>query len=240
LSRTAPAAVFFAGCSGRRHRFHTCAEPGAQSHRMKSGFLGVLLLCCCALFSADAASAQAPPPKLESLQGTLHLIAEADGKHGTKTIATKIWAKGNSTRIEMHLDTGKVISIQRGNTIYVHREGEKTGTRHEVNGLAAMGLVRQIEYIKSKAKMTRSEVIDGDVYYRYELRETFPDTAAEVLLSAKTSLPRTWYSVVRTDDGMTYLEEYLYSGMEGNVDLPDSLFELPPDVKFNVGRGADE
>ena len=138
----------------------------------------------------------------------------------------------------MLLDTGKVISVQRGNTIYVYREGEKTGTRHEVNGLAAMGLVRQIEYIKSKAKVTRSELIEGDVYYRYELRDNFPNTTAEVLLSAKTSLPRMWFSVVRTDDGMTYLEEYLYSNMESNVDLPDSLFELPPDVKFNLMPGT--
>ena len=37
---------------------------------------------------------------------------------------------------------------------------------------------------------------------------------------------------------MTYLEEYLYSNMVSNVDLPDSLFELPPDVKFNLMPGT--
>ncbi len=205
---------------------------------MKIGLFSVFLLCWCAMVSADAATTQSGPPKLESLKGTLHIITEANGNLGTTTIATQVWAKGNNTRIEMLLDTAKVISVQRGNTIYVYRERENTGTRHEVSGLAAMGLIRQIEYIKSKAKVTRSELIEGDVYYRYELRETFPDAIADVLLSAKTSLPRTWFSVVRTDDGMTYLEEYLYSGMESNVDLPDSFFELPPDVKFNLMRGT--
>jgi outer membrane lipoprotein-sorting protein len=203
---------------------------------MKVWHFSAFLFFCCALLSADAASAQATPPRLESLKGTLHIITETSGNLGNKTVATQVWAKGNNTRIEMLLDTGKAISVQRGNSIYVYREGEKTGTRQEVSGLAAMGLVRQIEYIKSKAKVTRSEVIQGDVYDHYELRDTFPDTTAEVLLSAKTSLPRTWYSIVRTDDGMSYLEEYLYSDMESNVDLPDSLFELPPNVKFNLMR----
>ena len=207
-----------------------------QSDRVRIWLFRTVFFCWCALLSAHATYGQTMPPRLDSLQGTLRIITENNGKLGTTTIATRLWAKGNNTRIEMLLDTGKVISIQRGNTIYVYRESDKMGTRHGVSGLAAMGLVRQIEYIKSKAKITRSELIGGDVYYRYELRESFPDTAAEVLLSAKTSLPLMWFSVGRTDDGAAYLEEYLYSDMEGNVDLPDSLFELPPDVKFNLMR----
>jgi outer membrane lipoprotein-sorting protein len=200
---------------------------------MKKLLPNILFPCLFTLLATYQIHGQTTPPKLESLKGTLHIITEEGGRRGTKTIATRIWAKGDNTRIEMLVDSEKVISIQRGNTIYVYRDGEKVGTRHEVSGLAAMGLVRQIDYIKSKGKITQSEMIKGEIYNHYELREAFPGGIAEVLLSAKTSLPRTWFSVARMEDGTAYLEEYLYSDVEGNVVLPDQLFELPSEVKFN-------
>lgn len=181
------------------------------------------------LLAAAFAIAQEPvPPELTSLHGTMiTMISDDEG------VPMEIWAKGDHLRAEASDGDRKVITIQQGSTSYTFAPGLKTGHKMRVQaGLGAMGLVKQIAEIKAKGKRKGSREIEGVVYDEYNYDVNAPEEWAVVFLDAKTSLPRYWISAVRTGENSASAVRLVYRDMEANVDLPDSLFQLPQDVTF--------
>jgi len=149
-------------------------------------------------------------------------------------LSSKIWAKGNNVRAELTYDQKKAVSIQLGDTVYTYIEGSKqTGSKkHLGSGLGAMGLIKQIEEIKAKGKKQGSVKIEGIVCDKYEYDVNAPGERAVVYLSASTSLPRTWVSVVQLADTPASVLRMHYRDLKANVDIPDNMFKLPANVTF--------
>ena len=94
-----------------------------------------------------------------------------------------------------------------------------------------MVTTRQIEEVRAKGKKQTPEVIDGVRHDKYEYDLNRGETAI-VYLSAETSLPRIWLSVIRSADGGASVMKMVYRDMQANVAIPDALFRLPADVAF--------
>jgi hypothetical protein len=96
-----------------------------------------------------------------------------------------------------------------------------------------MGVIKPIEEIKAKGKKQDSEQGEAGRYDKYEYNVNGPEEMAVVYLSAETSLPRIWLSVVKTGDKEASLLRVQYRDLKANVDIPDDMFKLPPDVTFS-------
>lgn len=167
--------------------------------------------------------------ELKSLHGTqITMTSDSEG------MSSQIWAKGNNLRLEMTVGNQKAISIQLGDTLYTYVEGSKAGTKQPLGrGLGSMGLIRQIEEIKARGKKEGSQELEGVRYVEYKYDVNFPAEAADAWLSATTSLPRIWFSVVRTADSTASGLRMVFRDMVANPDIPDDMFKLPPGVTFS-------
>jgi outer membrane lipoprotein-sorting protein len=167
-------------------------------------------------------------PKIKSLRGTMVVSYE----EGEKGIAFKVWAKGNNMRTELSVPPRTVITLQRGNFLYIYEEGSKVGKKESLGvGLASVGLVKQIEEVKTYGKKQGSKDIDGDLYYEY-LYTKVDGEGAWVLLSAGTSIPKYWVSQIETPNGEVSVMKMIFRDMAANIHIPDSMFELPKGVTF--------
>ncbi|GAH04956.1 unnamed protein product [marine sediment metagenome] len=171
-------------------------------------------------------------PQLKSLRGTM--LTYADETEIRKAVSFKIWAKGIYMRTELTAGSRKIISIQRGNTLYTYEEGSKeNGTKQWLGtGLASMGFLDQIREVKGYAKKQDPEVIEGELYHRYVYDKNKPQALAIVVLSDKTSLPKVWISYLKLADGTISKLHMYYDDMEANVEIPDAMFSLPRGVRF--------
>lgn len=184
-----------------------------------------------ALIAAAPAPAGAQPSgsaRLESLQGSLIIMTGDD-----RGVPARIWAKGNNTRTELNNGRQTAATIQLGDAMYTYVDGsKKAGTKRLLApGLGSMGLIRQIEEIRAKGKKQTSEMIDGVRYDKFEYDVNRGETAV-VYLSAETSLPRIWFSVIKPVDKDASVMRMIYRDMQANVAIPDALFRLPADVAF--------
>jgi outer membrane lipoprotein-sorting protein len=172
------------------------------------------------------------PTKLESLRGTLIMMMNE-----TEGVASKLWAKGNNTRVDFTGTRGvTVTTIQRGDTMYTFDEISAKGKKERIpEGLATKGLVKQIEEVKKNGKKVESAEIDGETYEIYQYAVSSEELVV-VMLSARTSLPRIWTSAIRTGLNRTSSLTMKYRDMEANVNVPDDLFKLPANVKFSEER----
>ena len=156
-------------------------------------------------------------------------------------VASEIWAKGNNLRSEVRAGDLKVISIQRGPTIYTFREGDQIGTKQTLQrGLGSLGFIKQIETVKAHGKKTGSQEIEGVEYDIYEYDVNAPAEMTILYLSKETSLPRFGISVVQTGEKTAEAMRMVYRDMEANVDIPDELFKLPEGIKFTESSANDE
>lgn len=172
--------------------------------------------------------------KLASLHGTMITDMPEGLGVPARILVTKIWAKGNNVRSEITSNKQKVITIQLGDTMYTFEEGSRTGVKEHMGaGLAAMGLIKQIEQVKAKGKKIDSREIEGVLYDKYVYGENYPQAMAVVFLSAKTSLPRKWVSIIKIDEKNTSTVKSYYRGMKAIVEISDEMFTLPPKVKFS-------
>jgi alpha/beta superfamily hydrolase/outer membrane lipoprotein-sorting protein len=163
---------------------------------------------------------------LTSLQGTLILMVSED-----RGIPAKFWAKGNNMRLEASVGAKKTITIQVGDTLYTFNEGEKSGLKqHLGRGLGSMGLLRQIELIKTRGKKQGSKEFEGVLCDIYEYEA--PQELALVYLSVATSLPQRWISTIRSGDTTSSIL-MLFRNLEANMGIPDEMFKVPPEVKFS-------
>lgn len=167
--------------------------------------------------------------KLESLQGTLVIMMSED-----RGVPARIWAKGNNTRTELSDGKQTAVTIQLGDVMYTYVEGSKrTGTkRHMGTGLGSMGFIRQIEEIRAKGKKQIPEEIDGVRYDKYEYDLSGREAMAVVYLSAETSLPHIWLSVIKSGENDASVLKMVYRDMKANVEISDELFKPPADVAF--------
>lgn len=191
-----------------------------------------LSLVFAALASATGSESTGELPKLTSLHGTLiMMVSEGEG------MPFEIWAKANNLRSEFTADTQKIITIQRGNTLYTYRDGSPSGEKQFLPaGLASMGLVKQIEEVKAHGTKSGVETIEGKRYQVYKYDVNFPKASSVVYLSVDTSLPIYWLSAVMTSEKEATVEQMIYRNMEANVEIPDELFDLPQDVDFSAAR----
>ena len=191
-----------------------------------------LLMLACQIDSESIAS----QTELKTLHGTMILmLSEYEG------VTSEIWAKGNNLRSEVRFGDLKVISIQRGPTIYTYREGDQTGTKEMLQrGLGTLGFIKQIETIKAHGMKTGSEEIEGVEYDIYEYDVNAPAEMTILYLSKETSLPRFGISVVQTGGKTAEVMRMAYRDMEANIDIPDELFELPEGIKFTESSANDE
>ncbi len=174
--------------------------------------------------------------ELKTLHGTMILMLSQD-----KGVVSEIWAKGNNLRSELRVGDLKVITIQRGPTMYTFREGDRTGTKQTLQrGLGSLGFIKQIETVKAHGKKTGSEEIEGVVYDIYEYDVNAPSEMSILYLSRETSLPRFGISVVKTGKKTAEAIRMAYRDMEANVDIPDELFELPEGVRFTDSSAHGE
>ena len=167
-------------------------------------------------------------PNLRTLRGTVvTMMSENEG------LPSKFWAKGNLYRSETTFGDRKMISIQRGNDLYIFEQGSTTGEITALGrGLGTMGLVRQIEDIKRLGKKQDSVQIEGELHDIYFYDINMPEESALVYLSRKTSLPKIWISVLRTSEETAEGRRMFYRNLEANAEIPDHLFEIPKDVRF--------
>lgn len=92
----------------------------------------LLMLAC----QADSESI-ARQTERKTLHGTTILMLSED-----EGVALEIWAKGNNLRSEVRSGDLKVITIQRGPTIYTFREGDQIGTKQtHQRGLGTLGFI---------------------------------------------------------------------------------------------------
>lgn len=191
-----------------------------------------LLIIACQTDSESIAS----QTELKTLHGTMILMLSED-----EGVASEIWAKGNNLRSEILAGDSKVISIQRGPTIYTFGEGAQTGTKQTLQrGLGTLGFVKQIETVKAVGKKTGSQVIEGLEYDIYTYDVNAPAEMTILYLSKETSLPRFGISVVQTGEKTAEAMRMIYRDMEANVDIPDDLFKLPEGIKFTESSAKDE
>jgi hypothetical protein len=189
-----------------------------------------LLALAIAVPTHFAGQAAPPLPKLESLHCIMVAGSEAGGGAGTE-----IWAKDSNVRSERTADGQKVVTIQLGNMLYTYRTGSPGGEKKRLgSGLASMGLIRQIEWIKEKGQKIGSETIEGEMYdrYQYEERTGTGGEIVSVLLSERTSVPRAWSSMTFGGNKASTWTVY-YKDALANVSVPDEMFTLPPEIKFS-------
>jgi outer membrane lipoprotein-sorting protein len=198
---------------------------------MKTAYVApVVALALAAAMPVFASQQTSGSAKLESLRGTLITMVSED-----RGIPARIWAKGNNTRTELTDGRQKTVTIQLGDTMYTYLEGStKPGMKQYLGrGLGSMGLIRQIEEIKAKGKQQTPEEIEGVRYDKYEYESNDRREVAVVYLSADTSLPRIWLSLVKAGEKDVSVLRMHYRDMQANVEIPDELFKLPPDVTFS-------
>jgi outer membrane lipoprotein-sorting protein len=161
--------------------------------------------------------------------------------HGdTEGFTAEIWAKGNNVRSEIAFGDQKVVTIQRGDTMYTFGSNSHVGNKTQFEaGLASLGLILQIATVKSKGKKDSTHNVDGTVYDLYVYEVDAPHEIARVLLNSKTSLPQDWDSTVKNADGAPATVRMKFRNLAANVDVPDELFALPPDVQFSEVPAAE-
>ena len=186
--------------------------------RMRLACVTVLVLIL-----AEASFGDAPPSELKSLHGTMVTM------HGdTEGFTAEIWAKGNNVRSEIAFGDQKVVTIQRGDTMYTFGSNSHVGNKTQFEaGLASLGLIQQIATVKSKGKKDSTRNVDGTVYDLYVYEVDAPHEIARVLLNSKTSLPQDWDSTVKNADGAPATVRMKFRNLAANVDVPDELFALP-------------
>jgi hypothetical protein len=174
-------------------------------------------------------------PRLDSMHGTM--ITLIDEKHG---IEMEVWAKADKVRSEIKEGDKMIVVIQLGDTLYTFSPGRKEGQKTRFDGgLAAHGLIEQIALVKSKGKLDGTQEANGIAYDRYAYEVDAPGELAIVLFEAKTSLPKDWLSIVEKGDGKHEASRTIFRDMQANVEVPDSLFELPPEVQFEEITAGD-
>lgn len=189
----------------------------------------VLAIVLVMIVPAAGSEPKGATPELKSLHGTM--IMMLSDKEG---LPFEIWAKGNDVRTEFNGNTQKIISIQRGNTIYTYGDRASSGMRQVVlNGLGSIGLIKQIEEVKARGKKTDVHEIEGKQYQVYEYDINLPEEVAIVFLSVETSLPSYWHGVVKPGDNTASTQRMLFRNMEANVVVPDELFNIPRNVNFS-------
>jgi outer membrane lipoprotein-sorting protein len=195
--------------------------------------MNAMFLVALSLVNVAIAQGQhpSPPAKLEALRGTLiMMISENEG------VSCEIWAAGNSSRSELIKGGIKVTTIQRGDTMYTFDDTSLKGKKERIKGgLAAKGLVKQIEEVRKNGKKVESREIEGQIYdvYQYSVDS---DEIVVAVLSARTYLPRAWVSSLRIGLNRASTVSLIYRDMEANVNIPDDLFKLPANVKFSEER----
>lgn len=200
--------------------------------KILSMLIGSMLMACvltCSIRPVQAESQVDTQVSLRTLQGTvITMISEKDG------LPMRFWAKDNSFRGEITSGNRKIISIQRGNKNYTYEQGGKEGTLVETKrGLASMGLVRQIQDIKRLGKKNDAVEIEGETHDVFIYDVNIPEESAIVYLSRKTSLPRLWISVIRTANDRAEGNRMIFTDLKANHEIPDELFQIPPDVQFS-------
>lgn len=172
---------------------------------------------------------------LRSLHGTVWTAYDVDPDIPAEDlpfIRSEVWARDDLTRYESRADGKTTVGIQRGPVMYSFVEGEATGVKVRLRGgIGALGLIRQIEMIKSLGKRVETEVVDGVVCDSY----VFPDEATgefiSTRLSRETSVPDVW--VGRLPNG--HVTIVYYENVEANVGIPDDRFRIPDGVAFASG-----
>jgi outer membrane lipoprotein-sorting protein len=186
--------------------------------------IGILLAATMSVFGDEQ---RAGLPALKAFHGTMVTLVSGD-----EGPPCEIWASGDNVRMEHNFGGRKIITIQRGDTMYTYgtdsRQGNKT--RFET-GLASMGLIKQIAEIKAKGKMQGSREIEGISYGKFLYRA--PHEEATVYLAMSTSLPGEWESAVETGEKKATRLTMRYRNMEANVKISDDMFALPRGVVFS-------
>jgi len=167
------------------------------------------------------------------------VAAELKSLHGTMVMNQKedepleIWAKGDNVRAVYSGDKSKVINVQRGGTVFTYLEGSTTGSeKHLGTKLRSMGLIRQIEEVKANGKKVESLEIEGAMFDKYTYDLNAPAETAVAYLSSESSLPGLMiFTVVYGDKKESNVQQF--RNMQANIDIPDNLFELPPNSTFS-------
>ena len=116
--------------------------------------------------------------------------------------------------------------------MYSFVEGEATGVKVRLRGgIGALGLIRQIEMIKSLGKRVETEVVDGVLCDSYVFPDEETGEFISTRLSRETSVPDVW--VGRLPNG--HVTIVYYENVEANVDIPDDKFRIPDGVEFASG-----
>src|SRR5215208_6440863 len=126
----------------------------AWKDQMKISSAIGFLLTATMVVSAD--EQRAGLPALKAFHGTMVTLVS-----GVEGPPCEIWASADNVRMEYNFGGQKIITIQRGDTLYTYGtdSGQGNKTRFET-GLASMGLIKQIAEIKAKGKMQGSREID--------------------------------------------------------------------------------
>ncbi len=189
----------------------------------RSLFIPIVILIC------TSSLLRAQERRLESIHGTMiMMISEKQG------IPSEFWAKGNYLRSELSIEGEKLISLQRDGVVYVYPSKGNTGVKNMVGrGLGSLGLVQQINEIKSRGEIKGSEKIDGVLCDLYAYDVNLPEESALVMLSRESGLPMIWVSILRSDGQEPQVLRMMFRNLEANVKIPDSLFEIPKSVRFS-------
>ncbi|NNC90763.1 MAG: hypothetical protein HKN82_20085 [Akkermansiaceae bacterium] len=171
-------------------------------------------------------------PPLDSLHGTM-ITFFGDSEDG---LPAEIWAEGNNLRTEVAHDGGVVVSLQLGDTLYTFKDGSKTGKKKWLGtGLGSMGLINQIAEVKANGIRHGSREINGVEHHEFLYNMDAPQAGAVAHISAETSLPHMWISILNRADDTSSRLTMIYRDLEANVAIPEGTFDLPEGVTFPEG-----
>ena len=184
------------------------------------------------VFIASVLAGERPSgvPELTSLRGTMITVMGED----TEGVPVSVWAKGRWMRTELVYGSRTIVTIQQDDTLYTFEDGDATGTKQRFrSGLASLPLIKQIAEVKAHGRWTSSKEIAGVEHHEYTYLQNAERGVAIAFISAQTSLPRVWISLVRMEDDTASKMTIHYRDMEANVALPDALLALPAGVTFS-------
>ncbi len=179
-----------------------------------------------ALAAGSLCAEDKPAQKIQSAHCVMVVDFQTNGISQKDEV--EVWAKGGNSRTETPRVGGKMIMIQLGDTGYSYQQGSRQGSIVALNGNTTerQNFLHYIEWLKQKGRKVGVETVEGITCDKYEHSES--NEKEIVWVSQDNQFPVKM--IIQMPPNA--FETLLFKNVEINPNLPDNLFDLPPDVLF--------
>ncbi len=148
------------------------------------------------------------------------------------TMTSRVWIKGEKMRIEQTAQGQKMVTLMKEGAMYLYYPSQKMAMKIDISAGAGQGGQENpkdmMEYLKSvKTKPLGQERIEGKLCDVYQIISSQTGARGKVWVWREKKIPLKSVMTVGNETITTR-----YRNIQIGINIPDSLFELPPGTKI--------